>query len=85
MSASSANPTSPTGDAVDLLTSKHQQVRRRFSDVQGMRASGETAEKMAPTHPHAHGPTSAVGNLVVGPFVAVADTVGDALRGNKAS
>jgi hemerythrin superfamily protein len=53
--------------------------------LQSMRASIETAEKMAPTHPHPHGPESAVGNMVVGPFVAVADKVRDALRGNKGS
>jgi hemerythrin superfamily protein len=40
----------------------------------------ETAEKAAPTHPHPHGPESAVGNVVVGPFVALVDKVRDALR-----
>jgi hemerythrin superfamily protein len=40
-----------------------------------------TAEATAPTHPHPHGPESAIGNLVVGPFVAIADRVRDALRG----
>jgi hemerythrin superfamily protein len=38
----------------------------------------QTAEKMAPTHPHPHGPESSVGNLLVGPFVAIADRVRDA-------
>jgi len=37
------------------------------------------AEEMAPTHPHPHGPESALGNLMVGPFVAVADKVRDKL------
>jgi len=37
----------------------------------------ETAEAMAPTHPHPHGPESALGNLMVGPFVAMVDKVRD--------
>lgn len=48
-----------------------------------MREALEKAERMAPTHPHPHGPESAVGNLIVGPFVAVADRVRDALRGRS--
>ena len=40
----------------------------------------EVAERTAPTHPHPHGPESAVGNILLGPFVAVADRVRDALR-----
>lgn len=40
----------------------------------------EKAEKMAPTHPHPHAPESALGNLAVGPFAAVADRVRDALH-----
>ena len=39
----------------------------------------ETAESMAPTHPHPHGPESALGNLMVGPFVAMVDKVRDKL------
>lgn len=39
----------------------------------------EMAEKTAPTHPHPHAPESALGNLVVGPFAAIADRVRDAL------
>lgn len=54
-------------------------------ELQGMRTALEVAERMAPTHPHPHGPESAVGNLLVGPFVAVVDRVRDALRGGKAS
>ncbi|MCU1496170.1 MAG: hemerythrin cation binding protein [Acidimicrobiales bacterium] len=38
------------------------------------------AESIAPTHPHPHGPESAVGNLVVGPFASIADRVRDALK-----
>lgn len=44
----------------------------------------EMAEKTAPTHPHPHGPDSAVGNLLVGPFASIADRVKDALRGKSA-
>ena len=40
----------------------------------------KAAERAAPTHPHPHGPESAVGNVIVGPFVAVADKIRDALR-----
>lgn len=46
-----------------------------------MRSALETAERMAPTHPHPHAPESAVGNLLTGPFVALADKVRDAIRG----
>lgn len=38
-----------------------------------------TAEAVAPTHPHPHGPSSATGHLVVGPFAAIVDRVRDAL------
>ncbi len=49
--------------------------------LSSMRSALEMAEKMAPTHPHPHGPESAIGNMVVGPFVAVVDRVRDAIRG----
>jgi hypothetical protein len=45
-----------------------------------MAQSVELAERTAPTHPHPHGPESAIGNTLVGPFVAVVDRVRDALR-----
>jgi hemerythrin superfamily protein len=45
-----------------------------------MRKLFEAAEKAAPTHPHPHGPDGALGNLVVGPAVAIMDKVRDALR-----
>jgi hypothetical protein len=38
------------------------------------------AQRMAPTHAHAHSPESAVGNMTIGPFVAVADRTRDAIR-----
>jgi hemerythrin superfamily protein len=37
------------------------------------------AERLAPTHPHPHGPKSPVGNMLAGPFVAMVDKVRDAL------
>jgi hemerythrin superfamily protein len=40
----------------------------------------QLAEAMAPTHPHKRAPESALGNLLVGPFVAMADRVRDAIR-----
>jgi hemerythrin superfamily protein len=40
-----------------------------------------TAEKMAPTHAHPHGPNSAIGNMLVGPFAAMVDKVRDKLKG----
>ena len=40
----------------------------------------QAPERLAPFHPHPHGPESAVGNIVVGPFVAIVDKVRDAIR-----
>jgi hypothetical protein len=48
--------------------------------LQHMTEQLEIAESMAPTHPHPHGPDGALGNLLVGPFVSMADRVRDALR-----
>jgi hemerythrin superfamily protein len=39
----------------------------------------EVAEAMAPTHAHPHGPTSGIGNQLIGPFVAMVDKVRDKL------
>jgi hemerythrin superfamily protein len=38
------------------------------------------AEAMAPTHAHKMAPTSATGNVVLGPFVAMVDRVRDAIK-----
>jgi hypothetical protein len=38
------------------------------------------AEAVAPTHAHRMTPESALGNLLVGPFVSIVDRVRDALR-----
>lgn len=48
-------------------------------DLRNMADQFEVLEQMAPTHPHPHGPESALGNLVIGPFVAMVDRVRDAL------
>ena len=40
------------------------------------------AEDMAPTHPHPHGPNSAIGNRLVGPFAKMVDKVRDAMHGD---
>ncbi|HVW35255.1 MAG TPA: hemerythrin domain-containing protein [Acidimicrobiia bacterium] len=41
------------------------------------------AEAVAPTHAHKMAPTSATGNLVVGPFVAIVDRVRDAIAEHR--
>lgn len=55
----------------------------RITDDEQLQRLGSAlraAEGMAPTHPHKMAPESAVGNMVVGPFVAVVDRVRDAIR-----
>jgi len=83
---------STTGDTVDLVAAQHDEIRSLFSQLEAngsadtlrsMRSAFETAERMAPTHPHPHGQESAIGDMAVGPFVAVVDKVGDALRPGK--
>lgn len=56
-------------------------------DAESLAEMGEAllkAERMAPTHPHPHGPESALGNMLVGPFVAMVDRARDAIRGTPA-
>ncbi len=48
--------------------------------LRSMAGGVRAAESLAPTHPHPHGPESAVGNIAVGPFAALADRVRDAIR-----
>lgn len=43
----------------------------------------DLAEKAAPTHPHPNAPESAMGNLLLGPAVAIMDRVRDAIRGGQ--
>ena len=61
-----------------LEREKDQQNLQRMTDAL------VTAEKLAPTHAHPHAPESAIGNLLTGPFVAIADRVRDAIRGKAA-
>jgi hemerythrin superfamily protein len=44
-----------------------------------------SAERLGPTHAHAHGPESATGNLTAGGFVALADRVRDVIRSAQRS
>ena len=55
---------------------RKQSAARRSSMAQAFVA----AEKVAPTHAHPHAPTSAVGNLVTGPALAIMDRVRDAIH-----
>ncbi len=52
-------------------------------DLRAMARQLEVAEAMAPTHPHPHGPDSALGNLVAGPFLAMVDKVRDRLTSSR--
>jgi hemerythrin superfamily protein len=57
-------------------------------DMQKLREMAETilvVESVAPTHAHAHSPESAIGNIVLGPFVALIDQVRDKLAKHQKS
>lgn len=47
---------------------------------QSMGEAFDAAEALAPTHPHPMAPRSVVGSMFVGPFIALADRVRDAIR-----
>jgi len=53
---------------------------RDEGQLRRMRAGLALAEGIAPTHPHKIAPESAIGNLAVGPFVAMVDRARDAIR-----
>jgi hemerythrin superfamily protein len=78
-------------DVLRHATNEERQVfpllRRELSEQRRfeMAAELEVAESTAPTHAHRHAPTSAIGNLVVGPFVSIVDRLRDALRSRRAS
>ena len=57
-------------------------LERITDDEQLQRLGGalRAAEGIAPTHPHKTAPESAVGNMLVGPFVAMADRARDVIR-----
>jgi hemerythrin superfamily protein len=48
--------------------------------LERMTGALQVAEGLAPTHPHKSAPEGAVGNMVIGPFVAMADRARDAIR-----
>lgn len=50
------------------------------ASLERMTGALRAAEAIAPTHPHPHGPNSAIGNLAVGPFVGMVDRARDLLR-----
>ncbi len=58
------------------------QLRETHSreQLESLATGVRAAESLAPTRPHPHAPESAIGNVAVGPFVAVADRVRDAIR-----
>jgi hemerythrin superfamily protein len=68
-----------TAEETELFPRLEQKVSA--DDLARMGDRIRTAEKMAPTHAHPHGPSSAVGNMLVGPFAAMVDRVRDKLRG----
>jgi hemerythrin superfamily protein len=49
-------------------------------ELDRMASALELAEGVAPTHAHKTAPTSALGNMLVGPFVAMVDRTRDAIR-----
>lgn len=57
------------------LLERHDRQRRET-----MGYAFTLAESMAPTHAHRMAPEGAVGNMLVGPFVAMVDRVRDAIR-----
>lgn len=71
-----------------LAHAEHEQqeefpaLRRAVPAEQLTRLAGmvQAAEKMAPTRPHPHAPSSAIGNLIVGAPMAVFDRIRSAIR-----
>jgi hemerythrin superfamily protein len=56
-----------------------------LDELKQMGRTLQLAEAMAPTHAHRAAPTSAVGNMLVGPFVSMVDRVRDAIRDGRRS
>jgi len=73
-------------DVLAHATAEEQEVFPRLrqsmdaGQLRRMAQAVKAAEAMAPTHAHKNAPTSAVGNMLVGPFVAMVDRVRDALK-----
>lgn len=63
-------------ETVFLLIDEHVDQDRR----DGMATVLRAAQTVAPTHAHRAAPEGALGNLVVGPWLAVVDRVRDAIR-----
>ncbi len=63
------------------LVKEHRTAEQR----QNMGRMLEAAQRIAPTHAHRFAPQSALGNLIVGPAVAVVDRVRDAIRDSRRS
>lgn len=61
---------------------EHPVIQQKIAPerLQQLGSAFAAAETVAPTHPHPHGPESAVANIVVGPLVAIIDRVRDAVR-----
>ncbi len=61
---------------------EHQRLRESQDSIllERMASAYDIAKTAAPTHPHPTSPQSATGNLVLGPVVAMADRVRDAVR-----
>lgn len=61
---------------------EHPKLEQAVGQDKLQRLAGvfRAAESMAPTHPHPKGPDTALGNMIVGPFAAVADRARDAIR-----
>lgn len=61
---------------------EHPRIEREVDADRRRNLAGlfRAAEAVAPTHPHPNSPESASGNMLLGPFVAVADRVRDAIR-----
>jgi hemerythrin superfamily protein len=78
-------------DVLGHATNEERQVfpllRQELSEQRRFEMAAELAiaESTAPTHAHRHAPTSAIGNLVIGPFVSIVDRLRDAFRARRAS
>jgi hemerythrin superfamily protein len=61
---------------------EHPKIRASVAPerLQSLGNAFKAAQKVAPTRPHPNAPTSAIGNLAVGPIAAVVDRARDAVR-----
>jgi hemerythrin-like domain-containing protein len=66
-------------DAEDTEILPLLEQHRSAAELQVMEAAFKTAEMIAPTHAHRFAPESAIGNLLLGPAVAVVDRIRDLL------